>query len=124
MVLTIHERFALFLLACIPARLSISLVSHAYGPSNKIVAIVLGVLAMTIGGSMLIHFFFNTRPTGPEAGGKIWWHNIRPIHAILYLVFAGMSFAQQDKAWVIPAADAALGLTAFTIYHAFLTKDI
>jgi hypothetical protein len=64
---------------------------------------------------MLI-YIFDLRPSGREAGGVIWWNNIRPVHALNYLIFFLLAFTNNKYAWVPLGVDVIIGLIAF-IYH-------
>ena len=49
----------------------------------------MGVVFAVIGVSFLYLNMFNKRMTGAETGGHIiWWHDLRPVHGFLALIFA------------------------------------
>jgi hypothetical protein len=78
----------------------------------------LALFYMVIGLSMLAIYFFDLRPTGAEAGGRIWWNNIRPVHALLYLTFAYMVInGYTENAWWLLLADTIFGIAATSIHH-------
>lgn len=61
-------------------------------------------------------FLTNARKSGIGAfGEKIWWANLRPIHALLYLAFAYYAIIGNKNAWLFLLADALFGLTCFLI---------
>ena len=63
-------------------------------------------------------FLTGSRKTGPEVfGDKIWWNNLRPIHAFLYFAFAIFAILGKRWSWMILLADVIFGLTAFIIKH-------
>lgn len=111
------KRILLFLFGCIFLRLFFvyitKTISIQYLP-------LLGYIALlpAIGFSYI--YFTGTRQTGPETfGQKIWWNNLRPIHSILYFLFAYFAITkQQDIAWKVLLLDVSIGLFAFTIFHA------
>lgn len=73
----------------------------------------MAILAMIISIGFSVIYLFNLRPTGIEAGGRIWWNNLRPLHAILYAVFAYLAIYNKEKAWIALFADAVLGSVIF-----------
>lgn len=112
----IQRRFLLFLGGCIPARLFFAL-SAKYG--SLIIKQLLGIIAFMIASGFLIIYFGKLRETGLETGGeKIWWNDLRPIHAVLYYYFFyNIFFADVNNAWKILIADILLGLLAFFHFH-------
>ena len=61
------------------------------------------------------------RPVGLESsapGGRVWWNDLRPVHAALWAAFAWSAWhGAQETAWRALAADVALGLAAWTVHH-------
>jgi uncharacterized membrane protein len=58
------------------------------------------------------------RKTGLEVfGDRIWWNFLRPIHAILYFLFAYNAINSNRKSWVYLFMDVLIGLNSFLIYH-------
>lgn len=113
---SIQKRFMLFLGGCIPMRLLLVLLAK-YG--NKIILQVMGLFAIVIGLGFMIIYIGNYRKTGMETGGDvIWWNNIRPVHAFLYLFFAwSVFYGYTNKSWHILLLDVIIGLIAFIIFH-------
>ncbi len=73
----IQKRFLLFLLGCIPVRLSFMLIAKNYTNYLKIMS----YFALTISIGFFYIFSTGSRTTGTETfGDKIWWNNLRPIH--------------------------------------------
>jgi hypothetical protein len=78
----------------------------------------LGYISILIGISFIYLFFSGTRKTGPEVfGDKIWWNYLRPIHGILYLLFAYNAINGNNKAWMFLLLDVIIGFISFIIYH-------
>jgi hypothetical protein len=50
-------------------------------------------------------------------GEKIWWNNLRPIHAILYILFAISAINKKSYSWIFLLIDVILGLTMFLYHH-------
>jgi len=74
--------------------------------------------AFLIGMGFLVIYFNNLRKTGAEVfGTKIWWDNLRPIHAFNYLLFAYLAFTRNKNSYVPLSIDVVLGTFAFFMYH-------
>jgi hypothetical protein len=112
----LRKRFALFLVGCIGIRTA--LVYIAKNNSNENILKIMGIIALLIAISFLYLFFSNSRTSGLEVfGDKIWWNNLRPVHAILYIAFAYSAFTCNKSAWVFLALDVIIGLISFIIFH-------
>ena len=103
---SIQKRFLLFLFGCIPTRLAImylaKIISLQYLP-------ILGFIYLYLSG---------TRKSGPETfGDKIWWNDLRPIHAIFYFLFAYNAINKVSTAWLFLLYDVIFGLLSFLIFH-------
>jgi hypothetical protein len=112
---TIQKRFLLFLIGCIGLRSLFVYVAKvipvAYLP-------YLGYLALLPAIGFLYIFITGARKTGAEVfGASIWWNSLRPIHAILYLLFAYNAIRGNSGAWMYLLADVIIGFTAFMTYH-------
>jgi hypothetical protein len=79
----------------------------------------LGYLAMLPAIGFIYIFLTGARQTGLEVGGgRIWWNNLRPLHAIMYLVFAYLAITGATQyAWKVLAADVVIGLVAFLTHY-------
>ena len=111
----IQKRFLYFLLLCIPLRvLLVFLASYLKGDNLK----YLGIVALVIGLGFLIIYSLDLRKTGPEVmNSKIWWNHLRPVHGILYIVFAYMALTNNQNAWKILLLDVIIGFVSFIAYH-------
>ena len=110
-----QKRFLLFLFGCIPTRLA--LVYLAKNIPIKFLP-VLGYVTLTIGISFTYLFLSGSRKTGPEVfGDKIWWNNLRPIHATLYLIFSYYAINKMTEGWIYLLYDVIVGLFSFLIFH-------
>ena len=111
----IQKRFVLFLLGCIGTR---SLLVYLAKNVNKTILMYMGILALFPAIGFFYLFLTGSRKTGAEVfGDKIWWNNLRPIHGILYSLFAYNAIIGNTKAWVYLLVDVLLGLTSFLIFH-------
>jgi hypothetical protein len=111
----LQKRFALFLIGCIGVRSA--LVYIAKNSNEKIVKIM-GFIALIIAISFLYLFFSNSRTTGLEVfGDKIWWNSLRPVHAIIYILFAYNAIIGNKNAWIFLGIDVIIGLLSFIVFH-------
>ena len=80
----------------------------------------LGYLALIPAIGFIYIFLTGSRPTGLEVGGgRIWWNNLRPVHAGMYLLFAYLAITGNTMyAWRVLAVDVLLGLGAFLVHYA------
>jgi hypothetical protein len=111
----IQKRFLLFLIGCIGIRTLFVIIakniSINYLP-------ILGYLALLPAIGFVYIFVTGSRKTGGEVfGEKIWWNNLRPIHAILYSLFAYNAIIRNSNAWMYLLIDVTFGLVSFLIFH-------
>jgi hypothetical protein len=112
---TLQKRFLLFLVACIGSR---SLLVYLAKTTNKTFLMYMGYLALLPSIGFFYLYFSGTRKTGPEVfGDKIWWKDLRPIHGLLYALFAYNAINGKANAWIYLLVDVIIGLAAFLIYH-------
>jgi hypothetical protein len=118
MLTSLQKRIALFLVGCIGMRALI-----AYGAKVAPAWLLpwLGYAALVPAAGFLWIWATGSRKTGPEsssAGGRIWWNDLRPVHAAMYLAFAVAAIGwHSPHAWKFLAADVVLGLAVFLSYH-------
>jgi hypothetical protein len=116
----IQKRFLLFLFGCIPSRLAITYLAKV-SPINYLP--ILGYIALLPAIGFLYLYFSGTRKTGPEVfGEKIWWNNLRPIHALFYLLFAYNAINKVNSSWIYLLLDALFGIFSFLIFH-YINND-
>lgn len=107
------KRILLFLFGCIVTRSIFVIIAK----NNVHYLPYLGALALLPVIGWIYIYVTNSRKTGPEVfGDEIWWNNIRPVHATLYLLFAVFAFMEKEYAWEFLLTDLIVGLSAF-IYH-------
>lgn len=110
------EHLLLFLLGCIGTRLLFTFVSYKHPQLLQL----LGTAALVPGLGFLILYWFNLRQTGFESFEKIiWWNHLRPVHGMLYLLFAYYALQENKNAWIILLTDTLIGLTAFIQHYFF-----
>lgn len=111
----IQKRFLLFLGGCILTRAFFAYYAKITSPQ---ILQYLGYLALLPAFGFLYIWFNNLRTTGAEVfGDRIWWNNLRPVHGILYALFAYNAIRMNPSSWMILAIDVILGLTSFLFFH-------
>jgi len=112
---TIQKRFLLFLIGCIGLR---SLFVYLAKNANKTYLRYMGYLSLLPAIGFIYLFLSGTRQTGKEVfGDKIWWNNLRPIHGIIYLLFAYNAITGNLFAWIYLLIDVIIGLISFLSFH-------
>ena len=114
-MLSINYRFFLFIFGCIVSRVLFTVLA-------KYICVkylsYLGYLALLPAFGFLYIYITGSRLTGFEAGGKIWWNCLRPLHSLLYFLFAYNAILKQKKvAWKFLALDVIIGFFAFLGHH-------
>jgi hypothetical protein len=111
----IKKRFLLFLIGCMGTRLLFVYAAKNAGPKYLP---FLGYLALLPAIGFTYIFITGSRPTGGETFGQpIWWNNLRPLHALLYGLFAYSAINNFAWAWKFLLLDVAIGLTSFLAHH-------
>lgn len=111
----LHKRFILFLFGCITLRCF--LVFLAKGASKNLL-LAMGTIALLPAIGFFYLFFSGKRKVGSETfGAKIWWNNLRPVHGILYFLFAIYAICGDKKAWMFLLIDVIIGLVSFLLFH-------
>lgn len=112
---SIQSRFILFLFGCIGMRLLFVIISK--NVSIKYLY-YLGYLSLLIPIGLMYIYLTGSRQTGAEVfGDKIWWNNLRPLHALLYALFAYNAIKGNPNSWIFLFLDVIIGLISFLIYH-------
>jgi hypothetical protein len=115
MLTKIQKRFLLFLFGCVGVRLLFVYLARVLSPENLR---IMGYLALIPMIGFILIYWFDLRKTGAEVfGDKIWWNDLRPIHAAFYGIFAWMAIQGDRRAWIPLFADVTLGLIAFLHHH-------
>ena len=111
----IQKRFLLFLIGCIGTRALFVYVAKNAGPKYLP---LLGYLALLPAIGFIYIYLTGSRKTGGEVfGEKIWWNDLRPIHSLLYFLFAYNAIIGNSKAWMYLLVDVIFGLSSFLIFH-------
>ena len=112
---TLQKRFLMFLIGCIGVRSLFVIIAKNI---NTIYLKYLGYLALLPAIGFMYIFLTDSRKTGAETfGDKIWWNYARPIHSILYFLFAYNAITGNKQSWIYLLIDVLLGLTLFLLHH-------
>jgi len=111
----LQKRFLLFLFGCIGSRTAIVFIAKN---ATKKYLKYLGYLALLPAIGFIYLFLTGTRKTGAEVfGDKIWWNDLRPLHSLLYFLFAYNAIYGNTNAWKYLLADVIIGLISFLYFH-------
>ena len=111
----LQQRFLLFLIGCIGIR-SLFVVIAKY--INAKYLKYLGYVALIPAIGFMYIYLTGSRETGAEVfGEKIWWNDLRPIHSILYFLFAYNAIMGNKLSWIYLLVDVLFGLVSFLIHH-------
>ena len=111
----IQKRFLLFIIGCIGTRSLFVYLAKNAGPKYLP---LLGYLALLPAIGFMYIYLTGSRKTGAEVlGDKIWWNNLRPIHSLLYLLFAYNAIIGNNKSWMYLLLDVIFGLVSFLVFH-------
>ena len=109
------QRILLFLIGCIGLR-SLFVYIARYIETKYLP--YLGYLALLPAIGFMYIYLTGSRKTGPETfGEKIWWNDLRPLHGLLYFLFAYSAITGKKEAWIFLLADVLIGLVSFLIHH-------
>jgi hypothetical protein len=117
----LQQRFLMFLFGCVGIR-SLFVIIARY--INTKYLKYFGYLALVPAIGFIYIYLTGTRKTGAEVfGEKIWWNNLRPIHSILYFLFAYNAIIGNKQSWIYLLIDVLIGLISFLIHH-YVNGDI
>jgi hypothetical protein len=111
----LQQRFLMFLIGCIGIRLLFVLLAKYI--DTKYLK-YLGYLAFLPAIGFMYIYVTGSRTTGAEVfGEKIWWNDLRPVHSILYFLFAYNAIIGNKQSWIYLLIDVLIGLISFLIHH-------
>lgn len=117
-MITRHGRIAIFVMVCMVLR--ILLVYTAYAIDKHYLPYMgYGAAIIAVGFATIYVFKLQRAGNVGGFGGQVWWDHLRPIHAMLYLVFAMLAIAQHESAYVPLLIDISVGVLSF--FHHYYT---
>lgn len=110
----IQKRFILFLFGCIFVR---SIFVYLAKEFVDYLPFMAGLAILPVIGWIYI-YLNNSRSTGAEVfGDRIWWNDLRPVHAFLYMLFSILAYNKNRNSWIILLIDVLIGFFAFITFH-------
>ena len=117
----LKQRFLMFLIGCIGTRVLFVIIAK-YIDLQYLK--YLGYLALIPAIGFMYIFLTGSRKTGAEVfGEKIWWNDLRPVHSILYFLFAYNAIIGNKESWIYLLIDVSIGLISFLIHHYMNIKN-
>ena len=117
----LQKVFLYFLIGCIGTRTLFVIIAKNI---NKKYLKYLGYLALLPAIGFMYIYVTGSRKTGVGAfGEKIWWTNLRPVHSILYFLFAYNAIIGNKQSWIYLLADVLIAFISFLIHH-YINGDI
>jgi hypothetical protein len=111
----LQKRFLLFLIGCIGSRFLFVIITK-YSPIQYLP--IFGYIALVPMFGFFYFYLTGSRKTGVEVfGDKIWWNNLRPIHGLLYGLFAYNAINKNTNSWIYLLVDVIFGLISFILHH-------
>ncbi|ATZ80377.1 hypothetical protein BMW23_0320 [Bodo saltans virus] len=113
----VEKRMLLFLCVCIVIRIIL-----VYAAKNINIEYLpyMGYFGLMLSIGFMYIYLTNSRQTGAEVfGDKIWWNSLRPIHSILWGLFAYNAINKNDDAWAYLAVDVFVGFVGFAGHEIF-----
>ena len=111
----LQQRFLMFLIGCIGTRSLFGIIAK-YIDTEYLK--YLGYLALLPAIGFMYIYLTGSRKTGAEVfGEEIWWNNLRPVHSILYFLFAYNAIIGNNQSWIFLLVDVLIGLISFLIHH-------
>ena len=115
-----QKRVLMFLIGCIGIRTLFVIIAKNIS-ANYLK--YLGYLALVPAFGFIYIYLTGSRKSGAETfGEKIWWNNLRPIHSLLYFLFAYNAINGNKNAWIYLLVDVLVGLISFLMHH-YLNGD-
>lgn len=108
-------RALVFLVGCIGTRSALAFLAARASPD---ILHIMGLVALLPAIGFAYIYVTGSRTTGPEVGGeRIWWDGLRPVHSVLYAMFAYHAIRRDKDAWRFLAVDVGIGFLAWALRH-------
>lgn len=104
-----------FLIGCIGARLLLVILAKK---APLLWLKWMGFIALLPASGFFYLFLSGARKGKGAFGEKIWWESLRPIHALLYFMFALFAITGKREAWIFLLIDLCIGASGFFYVHA------
>ena len=110
------DKVFLFMGVCIPVRLLIVYLVKCVLPYKILKYVSILFFIMTTG-FILSQLFRKSSSLSSAEGGQIWWHNIRPIHIVLYFTAAILAIYKPEDTWIPLFLDVVFAICMYTVYR-------
>lgn len=111
-----NQRIFAFLFGCIGSR---SLLTYIAYISNKYYLRYLSYITFIISISFIYLYISNSRQIAFEAGGKVWWTNLRLVHGINYLIFSILAFNGNKYSYIFLLIDVIIAIIAYILHKRY-----
>lgn len=109
-----ESRLLKFLIGCIGFRFLLTAIA---AKSPKVLPLM-GKIAIIPCIGFITIYFFGLRQRGLEVNGElIWWNHLRPLHSMLWGLFAYFAIHKNPNSWMILFVDTLIGLFAFLFHY-------
>ena len=105
--------FLLFIFGCMGARLLMAYTAKRI--NGKYLPIMGYLAALPALGFAYVYISGNRKEGG--FGQKAWWNDLRPVHSVLYGLFAWNAINKRSYSWIFLFADAIFGLISFLTHY-------
>ena len=105
--------FLLFIFVCMGIRLSMAYLAKRI--SGKYLQLMGYIMTVPSFGFAYIYVTGNRKEGG--FGQKAWWNDLRPVHSVLYGLFAWNAINKRSYSWIFLFADAIFGLISFLTHY-------
>lgn len=111
------NRGLLFFFGCIGVR---TFLVYLAKEGSRRVQKAVGLFSLAVSVGFMTIWLFNLRETGAEAGGRIWWDELRPIHSLFFGGAAYKLLTGADDGWIYLFLDTILGVYAWFAFKYFI----
>ena len=115
-----RKRAAIFYLGCIPIRSLTVAVAVMFPEYAWVVGVMYVVFAVGLAWRLINH---KASDRG-GFGGSVWWNSMRPVHIVLWLLFAVLVARKDERAWIPLVLDITLSLVGTTDHYFVRPKQV
>ena len=109
----IQKTIVYFIFGCVLIRSSFVLIAKKID-NDKLP--YLGYLALIPAFGFAYSYFIKSRDTN-MFGLNAWWHNLRIVHSLLYLLFAIYAIQKKEFSYLVLLIDVLIGVISFSMHH-------
>lgn len=83
---------------------------------NPVYLPLVGYVALIISSGFFYIYLSGSRKKG-ALGQTVWWNNLRPVHSLLYFLFAICAINKYDKSYIFLLIDVIIGIISFLTFR-------